>query len=302
MDNTFSLINNYENYEINIQGYIRNIKTNKFLKWNVNSNGYATVMLCKKGVKRKTFTIHRLIATQFINNPLNKPQVNHIDGNKLNNNINNLEWATSKENVNHCTKILKHNIGELGGTSVLNSKQVLEICELLLLKSQIKIAKQYNVSICAINSIASGRTWTHLTENVKHIPLKEREFMKNENKNKLTEAQVLEICQLLLTTSKKKLAEIYNISNYEIRAIANGTSWNHITKDIEHIPLERNLYQKDKKNVTNKKLSPIQVIKIKKLKLLGTPTRELAKLYNVSNSTIYNVCANKTYCDIHVPL
>lgn len=64
------------------------------------STGYARLLLCKEAVQ-KSFNIHRLVAIAFIPNPYNKPQVNHKDGNKANNRVDNLEWCTVKENARH---------------------------------------------------------------------------------------------------------------------------------------------------------------------------------------------------------
>ena len=93
-------IPNYEGlYKINNYGKIKRLPFNRYIKTH-NEKGYIRVALCKNN-KVKHLYLHRLIALTFIPNPENKPEVNHKDGNKLNNNINNLEWSTRKENMNH---------------------------------------------------------------------------------------------------------------------------------------------------------------------------------------------------------
>ena len=75
----------------------------KILKTNRHKDGYQLVGLSKNGSK-KFFTVHKLVAQAFIPNPQNKEQINHIDGNKANNHVDNLEWVTPKENVIHAFK------------------------------------------------------------------------------------------------------------------------------------------------------------------------------------------------------
>lgn len=81
---------------------IRNLR-GQSIRPNSKRNGYLQVGL-RRDSKRKWTTIHRLVATHFIDNPENRPQVNHIDGNKLNNTVDNLEWATPAQNLYHARK------------------------------------------------------------------------------------------------------------------------------------------------------------------------------------------------------
>ena len=94
-------IKDYLNYSVNDLGEVFNNKTGRKLKQTIKK-GYCGVYLYNKE-GRKFFLVHRLVATTFIPNPNNYPEVNHKDENPLNNNVNNLEWCTSKYNNNYGT-------------------------------------------------------------------------------------------------------------------------------------------------------------------------------------------------------
>lgn len=76
------------------------VNNNKILKSAISKHGYKIVVLTRNK-KRKTYKVHRLIAMTFIPKIKNKTQVNHIDGNKQNNNVKNLEWCNNSENIKH---------------------------------------------------------------------------------------------------------------------------------------------------------------------------------------------------------
>ena len=109
------------NYEVSNLGSVKNIKTGKLLKVATNNYGYKLVCLSNNSVKQTGY-IHRLVAEAFIDTDLDTRicVVNHIDGDKSNNTIENLEWATYTENAYHGKARLK-----------VKAKEVTELLELL---------------------------------------------------------------------------------------------------------------------------------------------------------------------------
>lgn len=90
-------IDGFDNYEVSTFGNVRNKKTGYLYSRNINGYGYSFVNI-KINNKQCNWLIHRLVAKAFIPNPDNKPEVDHKDSDKTNNNLNNLRWATRQEN------------------------------------------------------------------------------------------------------------------------------------------------------------------------------------------------------------
>ena len=90
----------FKYYDITKEGVVINLKTNRKYKGKIENNGYL-MWHTRINNKRYGWLIHRLLAIKYIPNPNNYPVINHIDGNKLNNSIDNLEWCTQSDNVKH---------------------------------------------------------------------------------------------------------------------------------------------------------------------------------------------------------
>lgn len=102
---TFYPIKDFPNYLISKEGLVFSLVTNRILKQHVQQTGYYAVSI-KTATNNFQF-VHRLLAKTFIPNPDNLPEVNHIDGNKLNNSLDNLEWVTGCNNIRHA---FSHNL------------------------------------------------------------------------------------------------------------------------------------------------------------------------------------------------
>ena len=128
------------------------------------SGRYPRVTLFKEN-KRFRESVHRLVAIAYVENPSNKPEVNHINGNSYDNRPENLEWVTSSENQQHAvdTGLQKTLFGEDAPWSKLTNKQVIEIKESEQDSvTRKKLSKKFNVTYSTIYDIQKGRRWSHL--------------------------------------------------------------------------------------------------------------------------------------------
>lgn len=135
----------------------------RILKPNLNSHGYLQVILCKNGIHRAK-TVHRLIAEAFIKNPNNYPQINHKNGIKTDNRVDNLEWCDQSHNMRHAYKNgLSSKIGEKNSRAKLTKKQVIEIKARLLVGFKcVGLAKEYDVNPATISDIKTEKSWSHV--------------------------------------------------------------------------------------------------------------------------------------------
>jgi hypothetical protein len=158
----FKEIKGYEGlYKVSTLGNIFSIRNKRLLKPIPNKTGYLTIVLCKDKIKTRYY-IHRLVAGAFINNPKDKPQVNHINGFKDDNSYSNLEWCTSKENLKHARELgLSNPIGEDAYRAKLTNEDVRNIKRLnsIGFLSQKLIAKKYGVTQSNISNIVNNKTF-----------------------------------------------------------------------------------------------------------------------------------------------
>lgn len=126
------------------------------------NGGYDTVQLSG----RENRKVHRLVAEAFLENPLGLPEVNHKDGDKRNNSVENLEWVTGQENIEHAVRLGLMKSGDDAPIRKLSSRDVADI------RAEYKpgvrgrgiktLAKRYGVSSTTMRNILSGRKWGHV--------------------------------------------------------------------------------------------------------------------------------------------
>jgi len=152
-------------YQVSNIGNVKNTTDIKMLKPQKATNGYRHVYLSAFG-KAIKFFIHRLVASAFIPNPENKKTVNHINGIKHDNRVENLEWNTHSENIKHAFNTGLHVPtplkGDKNGMAKLSEAHVIEIRTLSGKLSVNKIAEQFNTPASTIYKILNRETWQHI--------------------------------------------------------------------------------------------------------------------------------------------
>ncbi len=216
----------YPMYRFSPEGDVLSLYNNMIKKKTLNVYKYEVVNIQGHGTK----IVHRLIADVFCPNPDNKPQVNHLDGNRSNNIYTNLEWCTPMENTRHAMNTGLFKFGEDSHDAKLSNSDVTEIVKRLHDgESCMAISKDYNVGDGAINDIMAGRRWSKITG------IKKGDFIayvcrgEDSPNTNLTESNVSEIRILIyMGGSSRVIAREYNTSKTAILNIKNGKTWSHV--------------------------------------------------------------------------
>lgn len=163
-------------YSVSSDGQVRNDLTGKILKGSLNTKKYVQVALWNNGIST-IHRVHRLVANEFILNPMNKEQVNHINGIKTDNRVQNLEWCTNRENILHSYKIgtmkntgklkgrkYKHSTGHLHPLSKLTEDNVKFIRNNKNILKRIELQEMFGVCQQSISNIINNVSWTHVQQ------------------------------------------------------------------------------------------------------------------------------------------
>lgn len=189
---------------------------------------YPYVSISDNDKKIRNYNIHRLVAETFIPNPENKPQVNHIDGNKQNNFVTNLEWVTPKENTQHAVKegLMNPPIGERSGSSRHKESQVLEVIRLLADgKPNHEVAKLTGINDRAVSDIRNKRRWGYLWETDQTKGLAIPDSDNGQFKSKIPLETRIEIIKDAEYLAPKDLIKKYGLSSSAASRIKHGECW-----------------------------------------------------------------------------
>lgn len=267
------LINGYLNYYIYDTGEVYNDFTHKMLKGSIGENGYKYYRLSKDN-KKIMFYAHRLVAEYFIPNPNNLKVVNHIDGNKLNNDINNLEWVNYSENTKKWHE-LKNNKS--------NSKY--QKYDGDLVNEEWKIIPEvtnYKIS-------TQGRVWNTKTNNILKPVITSGYYKVRLCQNGKT------IDRMVHHLVYKIFNNDYNFTDNEVVDHIDGNKLNNNLNNLRKISLSENVLSALYKTKTNKTAKKVVQYDLNNNYIATyNSVREASRILNIDNSTISKVCRGNT--------
>lgn len=155
-------------YQISNFGNVYSLKRKKKMSNCISNNGYLQVNLTHNG-KSKSYKVHRLVATAFLDNPFNLPEVNHKDENKMNNCVDNLEWCTKEYNLNYnggqFKRARSRNYESISKKrSIAQSKEIMQLDydgEIVAIWKNAYIAEQHGYNRTVINQCCLGNKKSH---------------------------------------------------------------------------------------------------------------------------------------------
>lgn len=208
-------------YLVSSKGKIKNANTNRVLKGRSHPFGYKMFTACKNG-NHKTMTIHSAVATAFFGSRPKGHDIHHVDGNVLNNKVENLEYVSRKKHIN------TDRVGERHGRAKLSDRQVENIRSLYATGHYTyqSLADMHNVTTGAIAPIITGKSRTSakgiVTEN--NIP-KGRVH----HNSKLDKEKIKQIRKMKLEGVKQKdIAAHFGVTPSVISVILSGKAWKHV--------------------------------------------------------------------------
>ncbi len=218
----FGRVKSLEKHVINKSGTYTKRKE-RILKPSI-SKGYYHVILHRDKFK-KGYTVHRLVAVNFLIEHDKNLHINHKDGNKLNNHIENLEWCTQKENSQHAVKngLYKPLFGEKAPRALIDKNKALLIISLLKSGfSGMEISEKTGTSNKIISSINTHTTWRHLTKDLKN-PICDKAVMYKRNarrKSKIKNEDIKNIFHLRKQgKTQQAIADVYGVCQVYISDI-----------------------------------------------------------------------------------
>ncbi len=230
-------IKGYEGiYEVSNDGQVRVIVARRRWQPRVLSPGsdrygYKRISLRING-ETKGYAVHRLVAKAFLGNISDGKEVNHKNGNKADNYVDNLEYVTHAENIRHSFLMLNRiktvARGEKSGMAKLTYENITQIKDLLIQEATHRdIAIMFNISHVAIGHIARGKTWTHHKHLVDGWQAGQQSYSGERNgRSKLTENQVKEIrTRLKIGDSGSSIARQYGVHQSTISLIKSSKNW-----------------------------------------------------------------------------